>query len=234
MQCGGSRRGRRYHPQRRFCRVRCHGRDFVGGVGRQRLQPLLQGLQHRGDLRADANLRVREAIGFSGLDLALLDQRDRFGKCLGKGMGLAQLLMEPARPKKVSSDNLPQPYEVGVASTAVMIRVLSVASGSIQPRKSMQTPRSLGCGYSVLGYNTNKRSDVGYRIGAFGGGRYQALTTHHKKPTLRRRFFPSYRNQAGHVMQRASGSQRRPAVCAGGTTGACASSGCRTRRCAPL
>ena len=87
-------------------------------------------------------------------------------------MGLAQLLMEPARPKKVSSDNLPQPYEVGVASAAVMIRVLSVASGSIQPRRSMQTPRSPGCGYSASGYNTNKRSDVGYGNGGFGGGRY--------------------------------------------------------------
>ena len=149
-------------------------------------------------------------------------------------MGLAQLLMEPARPKKVSSDNLPQPYEVGVASAAVMIRVLSVASGSIQPRRSMQTPRSPGCGYSASGYNTNKRSDVGHGNGGSGGGRYQALATDHEKPTLRRRFFLARPNQAVHVMQRASGSQRRPAVCAGGTTGACAISGCKTRRCAPL
>ena len=27
-------------------------------------------------------------------------------------------------------------------------------------------------GYSASGYNTNKRSDVGYGNGGFGGGRY--------------------------------------------------------------
>ena len=89
-------------------------------------------------------------------------------------------------------------------------------------------------GYSASGYNTNKRSDVGHGNGGSGGGRYQALATDHEKPTLRRRFFLARPNQAVHVMQRASGSQRRPAVCAGGTTGACAISGCKTRRCAPL
>ncbi|MNY35620.1 hypothetical protein D3C86_1700400 [compost metagenome] len=41
--------------------------------------------------------------------------------------------LNTARPKKVSSERVPQPYEVWVASAAVMMSVLSVARGSIQP-----------------------------------------------------------------------------------------------------
>ena len=51
-----------------------------------------------------------EAIGFSGLDLALLDQRNCFGKCPVCKSGA--VVRGTPRGQKVSSDNLPQPYEV--------------------------------------------------------------------------------------------------------------------------
>ena len=60
-----------------------------------------------------------------------------------------------------------------VAQAAISaLHGMSVDGRSIVVNLARPRETTGGGGYSASGYNTNKRSDVGYGNGGFGGGRY--------------------------------------------------------------